>query len=81
MRDDSEETSKRKIEHLMIARREDIDLSRSGSWFDHVRLIHSALPDASFDDVDLSWRFLGYELSAPLLICLLYTSPSPRDRG
>ncbi|MCD6348157.1 MAG: type 2 isopentenyl-diphosphate Delta-isomerase [Candidatus Korarchaeota archaeon] len=68
MKDESEETSQRKIEHVMIAKQDDVDLSTSGSWFDHVMLLHYALPDASFDDVDLTWRFLGYELKAPLII-------------
>ncbi len=68
MIDNPEETSQRKIEHIMIAKRDDIDLSTTSSWFEHVRLLHNPLPDASFDDVDLSWKFLGYELKAPLLI-------------
>lgn len=68
MRDDPLETSQRKIEHIMIAKREDVDLSRIESWFDQVRLLHNALPDASLEDVDLSWRFLGYTLGAPFII-------------
>ncbi len=68
MIDDPEETSQRKIEHIMIAKRDDVDLSTAQSWFEYVRLLHNPLPDTSFDDVDLSWRFLGYDLRAPLLI-------------
>lgn len=68
MKDDPLETSQRKIEHIMIARREDVDLSGIESWFDQVMLIHNALPDISFEEVDLSWRFLGYNLNAPLII-------------
>ncbi len=68
MRDDGEKTSQRKIEHIMIAKRDDIDLSARSSWFEHVRLVHNPLPDASFEDVDLSFEFLGYDLSAPLMI-------------
>ncbi len=68
MTDDPKETSQRKIEHVMIAKRDDIDLSTDRSWFEHVRLLHNPLPDVSFEDVDLTWRFLGYDLRAPLLI-------------
>jgi len=66
---EGDSTSKRKIEHVMIAERDEIDLSvRGGSWFKYVILEHNALPEGSFDDVDLSWNFLGYDLSAPIII-------------
>ncbi len=68
MIDDSKRTSQRKMEHLMIAKEDEIDLSVSNSWFRYVRLLHNPLPDSSLDDVDLTWKFLGYELNAPLLI-------------
>ncbi len=68
MIEDSKKTSQRKMEHLMIAKNEDIDLSTKESWFGYVRLLHNPLLDASLDDVDLTWKFLGYELNAPLII-------------
>lgn len=61
-------TNRRKAEHINIALSDEVDLSIKFNWFDSVRLLHNALPDHSFDDVDLSWRFLSYELDAPLLI-------------
>lgn len=61
-------TNKRKAEHISIALSDEVDLSLRRNWFDSVWLIHNALPDASFDDVDLKSKFLGYELEAPLLI-------------
>ena len=36
-------------------------------------------PNHSLKDVALEYRFLNDELAAVNLICLLYTSPSPRD--
>ena len=46
-----------------------------------------ALAAASLDEVRLQWQGLGYysrarrlHEAAQLLVCLLYTSPSPRDR-
>ncbi len=64
----SDITSQRKMEHLMIAKDDSIDLSNSTKWFSYVRLLHNPLPDYSLDDVDTTWKFLGYELSAPLVI-------------
>ncbi|MCS7102585.1 MAG: type 2 isopentenyl-diphosphate Delta-isomerase [Candidatus Korarchaeum sp.] len=64
----SDLTNRRKAEHIEIALSDEVDLSFKFNWFDSVRLMHNALPDHSFDDIDLSWRFLGYELEAPLLI-------------
>ncbi|MEM1984518.1 MAG: type 2 isopentenyl-diphosphate Delta-isomerase [Candidatus Korarchaeum sp.] len=64
----SDPTKGRKADHISIALSDEVDLSLRFSWFDSVRLLHNALPDRSFEDVDLSWRFLGYELNAPLLI-------------
>ncbi|RDD53827.1 MAG: type 2 isopentenyl-diphosphate Delta-isomerase [Candidatus Korarchaeota archaeon NZ13-K] len=64
----SDLTNRRKAEHINMALLDEVDLSSRCNWFDFVRLVHNALPDHSFDDVDLSWRFLGYELEAPLLI-------------
>ncbi len=64
----SDLTNRRKAEHINIALLDEVDLSYRFSWFDSVRLSHNALPDRSFEEVDLSWRFLGYELEAPLLI-------------
>ncbi len=64
----SKRTSQRKMEHLMIAKGEGIDLSANESWFSYVRLLHNPLLDTSPDNVDLTWNFLGYELNAPLVI-------------
>lgn len=61
-------TNRRKAEHISIVLSDEVDLSSEFNWFDSVMLLHNALPDSSFEDVDLSWSFLGYELSAPLLI-------------
>ncbi len=61
-------TNRRKVEHIEIALSDDIDLSNSCRWFDFVKLIHNALPDSSFEETNLNWSFLGYELEAPLLI-------------
>lgn len=38
------------------------------TWFEHVYLVHQALPDLSTDDIDLSQTFAGHVFAAPLFI-------------
>ncbi|MCP4596955.1 type 2 isopentenyl-diphosphate Delta-isomerase [Neptuniibacter sp.] len=63
----SDQTNDRKLEHIR-AIENDPDTDRSGHYFDRMRLMHRALPEVSLNDVDTSSRFLGYDLSFPLLI-------------
>lgn len=60
------ETERRKEEHLRIPLEKDVQ-SIPNPW-DAVRLRHCALPELDKDDVDLTTRFLGRSLSAPLQI-------------
>lgn len=55
----------RKAEHLKYTR--DAQAGRSAGWED-VELLHVALPEVDFDEIDLSTTFLGYRLGAPLVI-------------
>lgn len=43
-------------------------MSDSSAGFEHVRLIHKALPEVNFDDIDTTCSFLGKRLAAPLMI-------------
>ena len=56
----------RKAEHIALAldRRMQVD----GSYFDAWHLEHAALPELDYADIDVSTRFLGRRLAAPLLI-------------
>ncbi len=58
---------KRKSEHLRICLDEDVR-SGTSTGLERYRLIHQALPEMSLEDVSTRTRFLGRELSAPLLI-------------
>ena len=46
--------------------------------FDHILLgVYNGIPNINPDEVD-EWKWISID---ELCICLLYTSPSPRDRG
>lgn len=57
----------RKLDHLRAVLA-DPDVERGASGFDRVALIHRALPDLDLEQIDTSCRFLGKDLSFPLLI-------------
>ncbi|MET1124593.1 MAG: type 2 isopentenyl-diphosphate Delta-isomerase [Archaeoglobaceae archaeon] len=59
-------TAKRKIEHVEICATQDVESGYTG--FEDVVLIHNALPEIDYDEVDASVEFLGKKLSFPFLI-------------
>lgn len=63
----SDTVSNRKIEHIRIIQ-SDADVDRRKFYFDQIRLSHRALPELNLADVDPSVRFMGKQLSFPLLI-------------
>lgn len=67
----------RKADHLALCIDEDVGFSGKTSLFDDVELVHDALPELSFDDVDLSVEIAGKRLRAPLLIAAM-TGGTPR---
>ncbi len=59
-------SSKRKVDHIEICLSKDVESSYSG--FEDVMLIHKAIPEIDFDEINTSVNFLGKKLSAPFLI-------------
>ncbi len=59
-------TSSRKMDHIRICLEKDVESKNNP--FDDVMLIHRALPEISEDDIDMSCRFLGKRLKAPIII-------------
>jgi isopentenyl-diphosphate delta-isomerase len=59
--------SKRKDEHIQIVKTKKIEYNLSAG-FDEIEFIHNALPECNLDKVELKTKFLGKELSAPILI-------------
>ncbi|MCL9814523.1 type 2 isopentenyl-diphosphate Delta-isomerase [Natranaeroarchaeum aerophilus] len=60
------ETEDRKDDHVRIIREEDVETS--GTGFADVRLVHEALPELHYDEIDTSIEFLGRQLDAPIVI-------------
>ncbi|MEL9939793.1 MAG: type 2 isopentenyl-diphosphate Delta-isomerase [Ignisphaera sp.] len=57
----------RKKEHIEIA----LSPESQGpltTLFEDVVLVHNAIPDVSYDEIDVSINFLGHKLNAPLII-------------
>ncbi|GGD73983.1 type 2 isopentenyl-diphosphate Delta-isomerase [Paenibacillus nasutitermitis] len=63
-----EQTAKRKSEHIRICLEESVQSIGIDPGFSRYRFRHRALPDLSFQDMDLSTSFLGMKLQVPLLI-------------
>jgi len=59
-------TSDRKLEHIRICLEEEVESEYTG--FEDVMLIHKALPEIDFSEIDTEVEFFGKKLSAPLLI-------------
>src|SRR5262249_18740892 len=60
--------SRRKSDHLALCASGEVDFRDKGTLLDEVQLVHDALPDRHFDEVDLSTKLLGKTLAAPVMI-------------
>ncbi|MCP4581341.1 MAG: type 2 isopentenyl-diphosphate Delta-isomerase [candidate division Zixibacteria bacterium] len=59
--------SRRKSEHLQIVADQDVAYTR-GTLLNNIQIPHQALPELSIDDIDMSVKFFGKSLKAPLMI-------------
>ena len=57
---------KRKTDHIQICLSKDVN-SHHNYW-DDIELVHRALPEVDFDDIDLSTDLFGIKLNAPIII-------------
>jgi isopentenyl-diphosphate Delta-isomerase len=60
-------TQQRKAEHIRICLEENVQ-SRTGNGLEKYRFSHCGLPELDYDRIDISTKFLGKTLGAPLLI-------------
>ena len=57
----------RKDEHIKVSMNENIN-SRSSTWLECVRFVHNSLPEINFKDIDVTMKFLGKPINAPIII-------------
>ncbi len=67
MPDDTTHRS-RKLEHLRINLKENVQSRETTNGLERYRFVHQALPELALEDVDISAGFLGKKLNAPFLI-------------
>jgi isopentenyl-diphosphate delta-isomerase len=60
-------TDKRKMDHIQISLNKDVSSSLM-SGLEKYHFVHQALPEIDLDQIDSSQKFLGKEISFPLLI-------------
>jgi isopentenyl-diphosphate delta-isomerase len=60
--------SQRKLDHLRVCLEENVASPSVTSGLERFRFVHQAVPELALDEIDLSYRFLGKELRAPLQI-------------
>ncbi|HEX4460409.1 MAG TPA: type 2 isopentenyl-diphosphate Delta-isomerase [Polyangia bacterium] len=58
----------RKADHLALCASGEVEFRAKGTLLDEVALVHDALPDRHFDDIDLTTTLLGKKLKAPVVI-------------
>ncbi|BEP18512.1 type 2 isopentenyl-diphosphate Delta-isomerase [Pyrofollis japonicus] len=61
-------TPLRKLDHIRIVLDNDVEHKSKSTLFEEVELLHNALPEIDMNDVRTDVQFLGYRLSAPLMI-------------
>ena len=56
----------RKDDHIRISLKNDVTIGVS--YWDDVKLIHEAIPEVDFEEIDCSTTFLGAKLSCPIIV-------------
>lgn len=59
---------KRKQEGIDIPLNRDVQAKTTSTFLEYVKLIHDAIPELNFSDIDTTAMFLGRRFSAPLII-------------
>jgi isopentenyl-diphosphate delta-isomerase len=61
----------RKIDHLDLATHGDVGFKRTTTLFECVRLVHNALPELAWEEVDTTVGAFGKSLRAPIVIAAM----------
>ncbi|MHC1628657.1 MAG: type 2 isopentenyl-diphosphate Delta-isomerase [Candidatus Nezhaarchaeales archaeon] len=71
--------SDRKVEHIEICLKEDVEMHFNTTGFDDVWLVHRCAPELNIDEIRLDVEFLGFKLKAPLMISAM-TGGHPKTK-
>ena len=70
----------RKLEHLRINLKEDVQYRQTTTGLEHYRFVHQALPNLNLEEIDLSTTLFDKRLRAPLLISSMTGGADEADR-
>ncbi len=62
------DTTRRKIEHLIISAKENVEAIKKSPGFSDIEFIHNSLPEINKNAILLETEFFGYPVSAPIII-------------
>jgi isopentenyl-diphosphate delta-isomerase len=65
---DIEIIKQRKRDGIEIPLNNDVQAKTTSTYFEYVKLIHNALPELDYDEIDISTTFLKRKFSAPIII-------------
>ncbi|WP_188205927.1 type 2 isopentenyl-diphosphate Delta-isomerase [Alkalibacillus aidingensis] len=60
--------NKRKSDHIQIVLNEEVTGTNMTTGLEKVKLIHNALPEIDFEEIEVSTQFLDYKLKTPFMI-------------
>jgi len=63
----SDAVKRRKVDHLSICLKHDVECKAASTGLEYVHLVHNALPEMDLNEVDTSTDIFGFKLSFPLL--------------
>ena len=64
----TEETEKRKADHIKICLNQKAQARKATTGFEDVHLVHRALPEIDKQKIDLSTTVFGHRFAAPLIV-------------
>jgi isopentenyl-diphosphate delta-isomerase len=76
----SECIKQRKTDHLSLCADSDVTFREKSTLLNEVHLVHQALPELSWDDVDPSVELLGRRLAAPIYVSAMTGGTAEAER-
>ena len=67
-RTDIDVIKQRKLDGLNVPLHKQVQAKTTSTYLEYVGLVHNALPELNFDEIDTSATFLNHNFSAPLII-------------